>query len=112
MERANGRRTLSTSLPLSPFLSLTMPDPLPRTRPSGSTPAPGEVLIKVPPERAVMTPTWELLEHVKGERERQREKNAREHPRASLSLSHRRLCAHTPLSWALPRRVEAGGLRV
>ena len=30
------------------------------------TPGPGEVLIKVPPERAVMTPTWELLEHVKG----------------------------------------------
>ena len=41
-----------------------MPD-LPRTRVAGPPPT-GEVLIKVPPERAVMTPTWELLEHVKG----------------------------------------------
>lgn len=42
-----------------------MPD-LPRTRRAAPSSA-SETLIKVPPERAVMTPTWELLEHVKGE---------------------------------------------
>ena len=59
----------SATHPVSlPPLKTTMPD-LPRTRRAGPAPS-GEVLIKVPPERAVMTPTWELLEHVKGERER------------------------------------------
>ena len=33
---------------------------------------PGEVLMKVPPERAVMTPIWELLEHVKGDSKAER----------------------------------------
>ena len=78
----------SATHPVSlPPLKTTMPD-LPRTRRAGPAPS-GEVLIKVPPERAVMTPTWELLEHVKGERER-----AAECGRAA--------CASPPESWPPP----------
>jgi hypothetical protein len=43
-----------------------MPADLPRTRRAAAGPPPAEVAIRVPPMRAVMTPTWELVEHIRG----------------------------------------------